>query len=143
MAERDVNYRSKVFESLPPGEEKTEWSPYVEKLAEIVADTHKHAPRWILIGDYGNKDSAKGAVGQLRRRHGSDESIEGWRFEHRPVQVSVDGQPQKRQGVFAQYDGTKIVPGLAEKNKAEWREYRTRQQEQKKAKMKEKAGAAA
>jgi hypothetical protein len=132
--ERDVNYRSESFDELPPGEQKGEWSPYVEKLDGIVRDKAKHAPKWILIGDYGNKDSAKGAVGQLRRRHGRDESVEGWRFEHRQVSVTTNGKHSKREGVFAQYDGDKVEPGKAEENRAKWQAYRTRQQDQKKAK---------
>lgn len=114
-----------------------------DQLADIVDNSEYHYPLWARIGKYTSAEhvaAAGAAASILRRRHGDDETVEGWRFETRRIDNGVAS------GLFAQYNPGAVQPGKAEQNKVVYEAWRRRQADaarQRNLKRAEKAAAAA
>lgn len=131
--ERSVEYDLEVVDDIP---ESSANSPLEDQLRRIQYDPERHAPRWARIGRYYGEShaaAAGSAANTLRKRHGSDAEVEGWRFEVR----RVDGGDAT--GLFAQYDPDRVVPGKREENDARYEQFKARQREAAKSRSGKKA----
>lgn len=102
----DVVREITVFDELPPG------NPRASALEDALDLVKKEAPgKWVCVAEYNTPAAASGAATNLRRRHGSDETVDGWNFATRKLE-------NKRTGLFIHWDGSRIVEGkLAEQMK--------------------------
>lgn len=126
MATRSVDYAMTIVSELPDPTPSAGPSPLEDQLADIVDNTEYHFPLWARIGKYTSAEhvaAAGAAASILRRRHGDDETVEGWRFETRRIDNGTAS------GLFAQYNPKEIVPGKAEQNKVVYEAWRRRQAE--------------
>ena len=126
MPSRSVDYATSIVSELPDATPSAGPSPLEDQLADIVANREYHYPLWARIAKYSSAEhvaAAGAAANILRRRHGEDESVEGWRFETRRVDNGAAS------GLFAQYNPAEIVPGKAEQNQAVYEAWRRRQAE--------------
>jgi len=126
MPSRSVDYATSIVSELPDATPSAGPSPLEDQLADIVANREYHYPLWARIAKYSSAEhvaAAGAAANILRRRHGDDETVEGWRFETRRVDNGTAS------GLFAQYNPDVIVPGKAEQNKAVYEAWRRRQAE--------------
>lgn len=121
---RNVQYGTKIVEDLPDQAPSVGASPLEDQLQDIYDNPEYHAPKWAGIAEYSSAEhvaAASAAAGILRRRHGDDQSVEGWRFETRRINGG------EASGLFAQYDPKAIVPGKAEENSVKYEQWRKRQ----------------
>lgn len=126
MATRSVDYATAIVSELPDATPSAGPSPLEDQLADIVDNSEYHYPLWARIAKYSSAEhvaAAGAAASILRRRHGDDETIEGWRFETRRVDNGAAS------GLFAQYNPDAVVPGKAEQNKIVYEAWRKRQAE--------------
>ena len=126
MATRSVDYATSIVSELPEPTPSAGPSPLEDQLADIVDNTEYHYPLWARIAKYSSAEhvaAAGAAASILRRRHGDDETVEGWRFETRRVDNG------NASGLFAQYNPGAVVPGKAEQNKVVYEAWRKRQAE--------------
>ena len=126
MAARSVDYATEIVAELPDATPTNGPSPLEDQLKDIEANTEYHYPLWARIGKYSSAEhvaAAGAAANILRRRHGDDESVEGWRFETRRVDNGAAS------GLFAQYNPEATVPGKAEQNRVVYEAWRRRQAE--------------
>jgi hypothetical protein len=126
MAARSVDYATSIVSELPDQTPSAGPSPLEDQLEEIAGNREYHAPLWARIAKYSSAEhvaAAGAAANILRRRHGEDESVEGWRFETRRVDNGTAS------GLFAQYNPELIMPGKAEQNTVVYEAWRRRQAE--------------
>jgi hypothetical protein len=139
MAARSVNYETTLVDSLPEQAPSAGASPLEDQLELIAGNEEYHAPMWARIAKYSSAEhvaAAGAAASILRRRHGEDATVEGWRFETRRVDEG------SASGLFAQYSPTLIVPGKAQENEAKYEAWRQRQADAAKARNERRREAA-
>jgi hypothetical protein len=126
MSSRAVDYATAIVAELPEATPSAGPSPLEDQLQEIIDNSEYHAPLWARIAKYSSAEhvaAAGAAANILRRRHGDDESVEGWRFETRRVDNGMAS------GLFAQFSPNAIMPGKADENKIVYEAWRQRQAE--------------
>src|SRR5215472_1707431 len=121
--DRNVDYEMEDVEDL---QESTPNRPLEDQLRRIQYNPERHAPKWARIGRYfgeSHSAAAGSAASTLRKRHGDNPGVEGWRFETRRIE---NGEAS---GLFAQYDPGRVEPGLREENDKRYEVFKEKQRD--------------
>lgn len=123
----DVVREFTVYDELPPGNPR---ASQLEDSLELVK--REAAGKFVCIAEYNTPAAASGAATNLRRRHGSDPTVDGWQFHTRKLE-------NKRTGLFVHWDGSRIVDGKLAETLKSYAEYKKAQNEKAKVQAQKRA----
>lgn len=104
------------------------------RIEEALEEVKSKAPagKWVCVARYKSSVAATGAANNLRRIHGSDPAVEGWKFATR----KINENGEQRTGLFVQHDATLVKPGKRAEHQKKLDEFRAKQREKAKSKSK-------